>query len=209
MNPSSERTPSRRNRPGYNLASLLRIAVTLFNERGYDGTSMDELSCRLGITKSAIYYHVSSKEDLLGLAVDRALDALFAVLTDASTADGRAIDQLEHLLRGAIAVLIDQLPFVTLLLRVRGNTAVERNALARRRAFDHRVTDLVRRAGFEGDVRPDVDPAVASRLLFGMVNSLIEWSRPCQDPNSHSAIADAICTIAFDGIRARLNNSQM
>jgi len=69
----------RRGRPGYDLESLLAVAVTVFNERGYDGTSMEDLSRRLGISKSSIYYHVDSKEDLLALALGRALDGLFRV----------------------------------------------------------------------------------------------------------------------------------
>ena len=193
----------RRGRPGYDLETLLQVSVALFNERGYDGTSMDDLSRRLGITKSAIYHHVASKEELLGLAVGRALDGLFAVADEAADLDGHAIDQLEHLVRGSVGVLVEQLPFVTLLLRVRGNTKVERDALARRREFDRTVTELVQRAESEGDVRPDVDPAVTSRLLFGMLNSLIEWYRPRQDTDDTSDVAEALCRIAFDGLRTR------
>ena len=39
----------RRGRPGYDLESLLAVSVSVFNERGYDGTSMEDLSLRLGI----------------------------------------------------------------------------------------------------------------------------------------------------------------
>jgi AcrR family transcriptional regulator len=189
----------RRGRPGYDQESLLAVAVKVFNERGYEATSMEELSRKLGITKSAIYHHVSSKEELLRLAMDRALDGLFAVAAEAQAMDGRAIDRLEHVVRGSVGVLVDRLPFVTLLLRARGNTKIERAAVTRRKEFDRLVTDLVKQAEAEGDVRPDVDPAVTARLLFGMVNSLIEWYRP----RSGASIADAVCTIAFDGLRTR------
>ncbi|MCW2889460.1 MAG: hypothetical protein QOE54_421 [Streptosporangiaceae bacterium] len=192
--------PARRGRPGYDLESLLQVAVKLFNERGYDGTSMEDLSRKLGITKSAIYHHVPSKEELLRLALDRALDGLFEVAREVEPTPGPAIDRLERLVRGSVAVLIDRLPFVTLLLRVRGNTKVERRALARRREFDRLVSDLVVLAEAEGDVRPDVDPALTSRLLFGMVNSLIEWYRPRRGSDT-TEIADAVCKIAFDGLR--------
>ncbi|MFC4586091.1 TetR/AcrR family transcriptional regulator [Sphaerisporangium corydalis] len=193
-------TPPRRGRPGYDLESLLAVAVKVFNERGYEATSMEDLSRRLGITKSAIYHHISGKDELLRLAVDRALDGLFEAADEASAMDGRAIDKLEHLMRRSVRVLVARLPFVTLLLRVRGNTKVERQALARRRAFDHLVSELVQRAQDEGDVRPDVDPAVASRLLFGLVNSLTEWYRP-RGGMSADALADTVCKIAFDGLR--------
>jgi AcrR family transcriptional regulator len=198
--PSTTRQ-ARRGRPGYDLESLLRVAVGLFNERGYDGTSMEDLARKLGITKSAIYHHVPSKEELLKLAVNRALDGLFALVDELDRVDGRAVDRLEHLVRGSVAVLVDRLPFVTLLLRVRGNTKVERQALIRRREFDRIVAELVTEAAADGDLRADIDPATAARLLFGMVNSLVEWYRP-QGHIGGADLADAVATMAFDGLRA-------
>ena len=189
-----------RGRPGYDLESLLHTAVKVFHERGYDGTSMEDLAKRLGITKSAIYYHVPSKEELLRLSVDRALDALFAVMDEPESRDGAAIDRLHHVVRRSVEVLVDEQPFVTLLLRVRGNSKVERRAVARRRELDHLVGELVAEAERDGTIRPDVDPALTGRLLFGMVNSLIEWYRPRQGL-SKSDLADAVTKIAFDGLR--------
>ncbi len=190
----------RRGRPGHSLESLLDVAVAVFNERGFEATSMDELAVRLGVTKSAIYHHVPSKVELLRLALDRALDALFAVTEEPGATSGRAIDRLEHVVRGSVRVLTAELPFVTLLLRVRGNSPVEQAALQRRRQFDRVVTDLVRAAEEEGDVRPDVDPALISRLLFGTVNSLVEWYRP-DGPLSPDDLADALVATTFDGLR--------
>jgi AcrR family transcriptional regulator len=192
----------RRGRPGHSLESLLDVAVATFNERGYDATSMEELATRLGVTKSAIYHHVPGKVELLRLALDRALDALFAVTEEPGATSGPAIERLEHVVRGSVRVLAAELPFVTLLLRVRGNSPVEQAALQRRRRFDRVVTDLVRAAEEEGDVRPDVDPAVTSRLLFGTVNSLTEWYRP-DGGQSADDLADALVVTTFQGLRTR------
>ena len=200
MTATENTAPARRGRPGHSLDSLLEVAVAVFNERGYDATSMDELATRLGVTKSAIYHHVPSKVELLRLALDRALDALFAVTEEPAATTGPAIERLEHVVRGSVRVLTEELPFVTLLLRVRGNSPVELAALQRRRAFDRIVTDLVRGAEDEGDVRPDVDPAVTSRLLFGTVNSLTEWYRPDRGLDA-TALADALVATTFDGLR--------
>jgi AcrR family transcriptional regulator len=196
----AERVPGRRGRPGHSLDTLLDAAVALFNERGYEATSMDELATRLGVTKSAIYHHVPSKVELLRLALDRALDALFAVTSETGSTTGPAIDRLEYVVRGSVRVLTAELPFVTLLLRLRGNTEVERTALQRRREFYRIVTGLVRAAEHEGDVRTDVDPAVLSRLLFGTVNSLTEWYRPGGDLSADD-LADAVVATTFSGLR--------
>jgi len=190
---------TRPGRPGYDLEQVLLVAARAFTERGYEGTSMQDLAGRLGITKSAIYHHVSGKEELLRLATDRALDGLSEVTAEAVAMDGKAIDRLEHAVRRSVEVLIDDLPYVALLLRLRGNTPAEKRAISRRREIDHAIGDLVAQAEAEGDVRPDVDPAVTARLLFGMVNSLVEWYRPRQSGSAE--IADAVCTIAFDGLR--------
>src|SRR5215469_15032125 len=193
----------RRGRPGYDLESLLAVAVTVFNERGYDGTSMEDLSLRLGISKSSIYHHVDSKEQLLALALDRALDGLFSVADEVLSAAGLpAIERLELLVRGSVRVLAERLPYVTLLLRARGNTGTEQRALARRRDFDRIVADLVEQAERDGDIRPDVDPAITARLLFGLVNSLVEWYRPGRHDTA-AELADAVCAVAFDGLRVR------
>ncbi len=202
MTSTADPARTRRGRPGHSLDSLLDVAVAVFNERGYDATSMEELATRLGLTKSAIYHHVSSKVELLRLALDRALNALFAVPEERGATTGPAIDRLEHVVRGSVRVLAAELPFVTLLLRVRGNSPIEQAALQRRRQFDRIVTDLVRAAEKEGDIRPDVDPAVTSRLLFGTVNSLSEWYRPDGDL-AVDDLADAVVATTFQGLRAR------
>lgn len=180
---------------------MLDRSVALFNERGFDGTSMEDLAQHLGVTKSAIYHHVTSKDALLGLALDHALSGLEAAAEQVRAADTAALLRLELLVRRSVEVLVERLPYVTLLLRVRGNSAVERQALARRRHLDQLAAELVKDAVGAGDLRPDLDPAVTARLLFGMVNSLTEWLRPT---SSHGVgeLAETVVAVAFDGLRA-------
>ena len=193
---------ARRGRPGHDLESVLGGAVKVFNERGYDGTSMEDLARELGITKSAIYHHVTGKEELLRLGVGRALDGLFVILDEVSALDAPAMARLEELARRSVLLLAAELPFVTLLLRVRGNTKAERQALARRREFDAAVASLVTQARDEGDLRPDVDPAVVARLLYGMINSVVEWYRP-RGGGRPAELAGIIVAVAFDGLRVK------
>lgn len=44
---------------------ILDVALDLFVEKGFDGTSLREIAERLGLTKAAIYYHFASKDDIL------------------------------------------------------------------------------------------------------------------------------------------------
>jgi AcrR family transcriptional regulator len=199
----TESTSPRRGRPGYDATTVLRRAIDVFNQRGYEATSMGDLARELGLTKSAIYHHVPSKEALLAAALDEALDGLSTAIDEA--ADGEpatsAIERLRTAVRRSVEILVEQLPAVTLLLRVRGNSEVELAALKRRRLIDDKLAGLVQAAVDEGALRADIAPELISRLLFGMVNSLAEWYRP-DGPVSAEDLSGSIVDLAFDGLRA-------
>jgi AcrR family transcriptional regulator len=182
----------------YDAESLLAVAVAEFNARGYDATSMEDLSRAAGITKSSFYHHISGKEQLLRAALERALDGLFGILEEPAAQQGGALDRLRHIIGRQVEVLTAELPYVTLLLRVRGNTEVERWALARRRAFDATIASLVAEAVEDGQIRKGVEPTLAARLLSGTVNSIIEWYRPGR-PGSERLPAE-IVRIVSEGI---------
>jgi AcrR family transcriptional regulator len=201
----SENGTLRRGRPGYDQQGILDVAVAAFNQYGYDATSMGVLADRLGLSKSAIYHHFASKDEILERALDEALGGLEGVLEQTDAARGRAADRLDLVLRGAVHVLVDKLAYVTLLLRVRGNTEVERRALARRRAFDKHVTSLVSDAQSEGTLRSDIDASVVSRLAFGMINSIVEWYRPGGKEDA-DRLADDVIAVALDGLRMPTSN---
>jgi AcrR family transcriptional regulator len=184
----------------YDRDQVVDAAVRLFTERGYEATTMADVAAALGIHKTSIYHHIASKEQLLGDALKRALDALHGMLAEPDAVNGRALERLRYVVRRTVEIMVQRLPEVTVLLRVRGNTEIERWALSRRREFDAAVQRIVSDAIAEGDLRADVDTALATRLVFGMSNSVIEWYRP-RGPLSARHIADAIERIVFEGLR--------
>jgi AcrR family transcriptional regulator len=187
-------------RSPYDLERLLAVAVGVFIERGYDGTSMEDLARAAGITKSSIYHHIDSKEQLLRMAVDRALDSLFELLEEEAPTHLDAAGNLEVLLGRMVDVLIDKLPYVTLLLRVRGNTEAERLALERRRIFDQILTRAIIAGVVDGSIRDDLDPGVLEKLVTGMINSVTEWYRPGR-MEVHE-LRRSVVAMAMSGLRA-------
>lgn len=199
--PAVQPGPPRRGRPGYDQETVLRRAIELFNTRGYDATSMGDLAGELGLTKSAIYHHVAGKEALLSAALDEALDGLEAAVGTATSAAGgsSAHQRLRTAIDESVQILLDYLPAVTLLLRVRGNSEVELDALRRRRLVSDQLATLVRAAVDEGSLRDDIPPEVISRLVFGTVNSLVEWYRP-GGPVDRNQLARWVTSTVFDGL---------
>ena len=192
--------PSAADREAYNVESLSRVAFQLFRKRGYDATSVEQIARAAGITKSSIYHHVSSKEELLDRGVTRALDLLYATLDEPQSLSGTYVDRVQHILRRGVEVEVSHLDEVAVLLRLRGNTRIERRALERRRDFDRKVAVLITQAIENNEVRDDVDPLVVTRLLFSMANWLTEWFDPGGQFTT-AEIGETIIRLAFEGLQ--------
>ncbi|MEU2131727.1 helix-turn-helix domain-containing protein [Streptomyces sp. NPDC018352] len=87
-------------------AEIRKVAIELFTEQGYEATSLREIAERLGITKAALYYHFSSKEDIVRSLFSAHLDSLEAMVVWAReqppVADlpKRAVDRMVDLVTG-------------------------------------------------------------------------------------------------------------
>lgn len=188
-------------RSPYDRERVVDVAVKVFTERGYDGTSMADIATALGVHKSSIYHHISGKEQLLDDAVKRALNALHGMLAEPGAVEGPAIERLRYVVRRTVEIMVRKFAEVTVLLRVRGNTRTERWALSRRRAFDRAVQRIVAQAITDGDLRDDMDAALVTRLIFGMSNSVTEWYKPAGRLSAND-LADAIEKVIFEGLGA-------
>lgn len=194
--------PSAKSRKAYNFDALLDVAVRVFLDRGYDGSSLDQVARAAGITKASIYYHARGKEELLLRGTGRAFDAIFAALAEPEASKGPALRRLKHMIRRTIDITITMTPEVALLLRVRGNTRAERRILERRREFDHLMAEMIVAAQKEKSIRKDIDARLAARLLFGMLNSITEWYR--REGALHAPeIAEAVFRLAFEGLERK------
>ena len=190
-------------RPQYDIDSLTGVALGVFAERGFDGASMDDVARAAGITKAAIYHHVSGKEELLERGLSRALEALFAVLDEDGAALGSPLARVRYIVRRVAELALALRPELTVLVRVRGNSRTERRAMARRRSFDALVTNLVREAQAAGEVDAGLDAGVVVRLMFGACNSLVEWYRPGGPLGAETLVATVV-QVLFTGIQAPL-----
>ncbi|HEY4441169.1 MAG TPA: TetR/AcrR family transcriptional regulator [Candidatus Elarobacter sp.] len=186
-------------RKPYDIDSLTDVALRVFAERGYDGASMDDVARAAGITKASIYHHVSGKEALLERGLGRALDALFAILEEPAAKDGPSAGRLRHIVTRVAETMLHLLPELTVLFRVRGGSATEREAMERRRRFDRIVTELIAQAQRDGSVRTDLDARLIARLVFGMSNSVAEWYRHGSSLGE-TAVVRGIAALAFEGM---------
>src|SRR5690348_13874581 len=138
--------PSKEHRAPYDIESVTDAAVRVFNRRGYEAASMEDVARETGITKSSLYYHVSGKEELLARALERAFKWLLGVLDEPAARTGTPLERLRHIVTRSVVITLEFVQEVELLQRIKGNTPTERQALARRRRVDREIAELVREA---------------------------------------------------------------
>ena len=184
----------------HNIESLTQISIDLFMTRGYEATSVELIAEAAGITKSAIYYHVASKEELLKRAISSAVGKLFEILEEPEAESGTPLTRLVHILRRLVEVEFGHLKEIALLLRVRGTTKTERWALQKRREFDRHVQELIVLAQSAGEIRSDIDALAIDRLVFGMLTWIPEWYHKGHKIPPDTLV-DAAIALILEGIR--------
>jgi AcrR family transcriptional regulator len=203
--PRTERRPgrpSKTHRRPYDIESVTDAAVRVFNRRGYEAASMEDVARETGLTKSSLYYHVSGKEELLARALERAFGRLLGILEEPGAKAGTPLERLKHIVRRAVIITLEFVQEVELLQRIKGNTPTERQAMERRRSFDREVAALVAQAAEAGEIRSDIDVGLLTRLVFGMSNSTTQWYKPAGRFDVEQ-IADRVCAVVFEGIERR------
>ena len=160
--------------------TVIQAAGKLFALRGYHGTSMKDLGDELGLLKSSIYSHVSSKEDLL-LEVVRRAERLFneSARKALDTTSGEAA-RLQALIKGHLEVILDHRDEAsTFLNEARALDNRYREAVIAARDGYERIFRRVIRAGVRsGEFHNRVDPVMASIFILSILNAVGRWYRP-------------------------------
>ena len=86
---------------------VVETAVRLFNQQGYDRTSMNEIAGALGITKAALYYHFAGKEEILVAGITRATETVQAEIKASLNQQDSAQGQVDSFVRAYGQALLD------------------------------------------------------------------------------------------------------
>jgi AcrR family transcriptional regulator len=104
--PADSRAPKRTTRARMTASQrreqLLTVSRGLFAEKGFDGTSVEEIAARAEVSKPVVYEHFGGKEGIYAVIVDREVQALTSALTGALAEGGHPKVMVE---RTALALL--------------------------------------------------------------------------------------------------------
>lgn len=157
---------------------ILRSALRAFRERGYHGTTLEDIASRLGLRKTALYYYYPDKEAILYECHRRSLDELDRVITETYARFGTATDRLSHIIREHVRVMTEILEGSPLALEV---TALspdrQREVVSERDRYEETLREIIQDGVGSGEFRP-VDPKIATFAVLGAINWIARWYDP-------------------------------
>jgi TetR/AcrR family transcriptional regulator, cholesterol catabolism regulator len=165
--------------PGDGRDRIMDEAATLFLQRGYDGTSLRALADVVGMKAGSLYYHFSSKDELLTEILRLGIDVMQSAFDAAerSGEDATSAQRLEAHVRAHLAALFENGPYTAAhVMTFRTSPESVRDAVVPLRdAYEARWTDLFKELQRCGQLAGDVDVNIARLTLFGAMNSSVEW----------------------------------
>jgi TetR/AcrR family transcriptional regulator, cholesterol catabolism regulator len=161
-------------------AEVVATAARLFARRGYQATSIAELSEATGLAAGGLYHYIGNKDALLGLICDELLEPLTVEAGKILEKNGSAASNLREVLRVWLEHIEAHQDHMLVFVQERQVMEQEpqwRRVRAQRRAFEEILERILARGEEEGVFRFD-DRGLALLGLLGMVNYTAQWLRP-------------------------------
>ena len=181
---------------------ILRAAVKLFAEKGFDATTVQEVVAYAEVTKGALYHYFDSKDDLLYEIYARVLreqmDQLEKVAGTEAPLRERLTAAASDVVVSTIANLDDNTIFMQSMHQL--NAEKQKAVRAERRKYHERFRMLVEEGQASGDFRNDKPPDVVVDFFFGAVHHLGFWYRRSGSLSARQ-IGDHYAELLLDALR--------
>jgi len=183
--------------------AILDAAAQVFSQKGFHAASMQDIAEAVNLQKGSLYHHVSSKQEILALLLDQALDLLIEHMETVIAQPLPADAKLRLATAEYLTTILEHKELAAVLLLEHRSLDPDLAANHRfgRDRFEGLWRDLVRQ-GMEEGVFTYSDPKMAVLAIMGSLNWAITWYRP-DGRLTPSQIADQFAELILSGLRIR------
>ena len=157
---------------------ILRTAARLFQEQGYDATSMNDVAAALKLSKGGLYHHFQSKDEILFHIMSQAMDITEQRVINVARRMEGAEERLRTLIRLHIGVVISEEDRqITVMLHENHPLppGLRRKINGRKKDYVHFVENLIADVQRQRGASSQVTPRAAAFALLGMINWIYQW----------------------------------
>ena len=150
---------------------IFETSMSLFAKKGYEATSIEEITSVVGVAKGTLYYHFSSKEEIFNFLVEEGMNLLKNSISIKTSKVDNVVDKLKAIILIQIKILIKYEDFITILLsQIWGKEP--RNVACKNYVFDYiNIIEKIIQDGIDNGELNNVDPQVLASSIFGFTCS--------------------------------------
>jgi AcrR family transcriptional regulator len=160
---------------------ILRTAGRLFQQRGYDATSMNDVAAALKLSKGGLYHHFQSKDEILYEIMNHAMDITQERVIDVVKQISDPERRLRALIRLHIEVVLSPVDReITVMLHENHPLppTLRKKINARKKDYIHFLENLMAEVQRSRHAKGSVSPRAAAFALLGMLNWIYQWYKP-------------------------------
>jgi AcrR family transcriptional regulator len=160
---------------------ILRTAARLFQQRGYDATSMNDVAAALKLSKGGLYHHFQSKDEILFEIMNHAMEITQERVLNPVRGIADPEERLRALIRLHIEVVLSPRDReITVMLHENHPLppALRKRINARKKDYIHFLENLMEEVQRSRHAKGKVGPHAAAFALLGMINWIYQWHKP-------------------------------
>jgi TetR/AcrR family transcriptional regulator, cholesterol catabolism regulator len=180
---------------------ILRAAARLFQQQGYDATSMNDVAAALRLSKGGLYHHFQSKDEILFNLMNHAMDITEERVINPVKAIADPEERLRMLIRRHIAVVLSERDReITVMLHENHplSPTLRKRINARKKDYVHFLENLIAEVQRARGSQGIVSPRAAAFAALGMLNWIYQWYSP-QGSLQEETLVQQYTEILFQG----------
>ena len=153
---------------------IFEASMKLFAEKGYDATSIEEITATVGVAKGTLYYHFSSKEEIFNFLVEEGVKLLKNSIAIKTIKLDKSIDKIRAIVLIELKVLVKYEDFMSIVLSQIWGTG-NRNQICKKYVFEYitMIEEIVKEGMEKGEIVEGDSNIIASGIFGFVCSSLI------------------------------------
>ena len=182
---------------------IFETSMKLFAEKGYDATSIEEITATVGVAKGTLYYHFSSKEEIFNFLIEEGVKLLQNSIDIKTAKLENYIDKLKAIILIEIKIVAKYEDFMTILLsQIYGKEA--RNQKCQKLIYEYinKIEKIVEEGIEKGQIKKGNPQAIASEI-YGLISSTLVYKLKNQNEIEVIKLYKEFENTLIDGLRIK------
>ena len=152
---------------------IFETSMKLFAEKGYDATSIEEITATVGVAKGTLYYHFSSKEEIFNFLVEEGIKLLQNSIDIKTSKLTSYIDKIKAIILIEIKIVVKYEDLIKILLNQFWGKE-ERNQKCQNHIYEYinKIEEIVKNGIEAGEIKNGNSQAIASEI-YGLICSTL------------------------------------